>query len=80
MSPLVGCWVALLVFALSKVVNAVTEDARMLRCLLLQEKLSPVLAMYRAKDFEDAMNKSEKLLNFAGPGHTAVHYTNPVDT
>jgi acetaldehyde dehydrogenase/alcohol dehydrogenase len=46
----------------------------------LQEKLSPILAMYRAKDFEDGMNKAERLLNFAGAGHTAVHYTNTTDT
>jgi acetaldehyde dehydrogenase/alcohol dehydrogenase len=30
------------------------------------EKLSPVLAMYRAKDFEDAVEKSEKLVQFGG--------------
>lgn len=41
------------------------------------EKLSPCLAMYRAKDFEDAMEKAKKLVLFAGAGHTSVLYTNP---
>ena len=35
------------------------------------EKLSPVLAMYKAEDFEDALRKSEQLLMDGGPGHTA---------
>ena len=35
------------------------------------EKLSPVLAMYKAEDFEDALQKSEQLLMDGGPGHTA---------
>ncbi len=37
--------------------------------------LSPILAMYRAKDFEDGVKKAEKLVLFAGRGHTAVLYT-----
>ncbi|MBE8993980.1 bifunctional acetaldehyde-CoA/alcohol dehydrogenase [Microcystis aeruginosa] len=41
------------------------------------EKLSPILAMYRAKDFEDGVKKAEKLVLFAGRGHTAVLYTAP---
>ena len=41
------------------------------------EKLSPCLAMYRAKDFNDAMEKAKKLVLFAGAGHTSVLYTNP---
>ncbi len=41
------------------------------------EKLSPVLAMYRAKDFEDAVAKSEQLVELGGRGHTAVLYTSP---
>ncbi len=38
------------------------------------EKLSPVLAMYRAKDFEDAMKKAERLIEDGGYGHTASVY------
>jgi len=41
------------------------------------EKLSPCLAMYHAKDFEDAMSKAKKLVEFAGNGHTSILYTNP---
>ncbi|HBB35761.1 MAG TPA: bifunctional acetaldehyde-CoA/alcohol dehydrogenase [Cyanobacteria bacterium UBA8803] len=44
------------------------------------EKLSPVLAMYRAKDFEEAVEKAEQLVEFGGRGHTAVLYTNPAHT
>lgn len=39
------------------------------------EKLSPVLAMYKAKDFETAIGMGRDLVNFAGPGHTSVLYT-----
>jgi len=38
------------------------------------EKLSPVLAMYRASSFEDALNKAQKLLEDGGFGHTAAVY------
>lgn len=40
------------------------------------EKLSPVLAMYKAKDFDDAMFKAEKLIEAGGYGHTASLYIN----
>ena len=38
------------------------------------EKLSPVLAMYRATDFEDALNKADTLVKDGGYGHTAAIY------
>lgn len=38
------------------------------------EKLSPVLAMYRATDFEDAVNKAERLVADGGYGHTSSLY------
>ena len=38
------------------------------------EKLSPVLAMYRAKDLEDAFNKADRLIADGGYGHTASLY------
>lgn len=38
------------------------------------EKLSPVLAMYRAKDFNDALNKAEHLIADGGYGHTSSVY------
>jgi len=42
------------------------------------EKLSPVLAMYRAKDFADALDKAERLVEDGGFGHTASVYLDPV--
>ena len=42
------------------------------------EKLSPVLAMYRAADFEDALSKAERLVADGGYGHTASIYLNTV--
>ncbi len=42
------------------------------------EKLSPVLAMYKAKDFEEALDKAEKLIEDGGLGHTSSVYLNEV--
>jgi len=42
------------------------------------EKLSPVLAMYRAKDFDEALVKAVRLVQLGGFGHTSVLYTDPV--
>ncbi len=42
------------------------------------EKLSPVLAMYKAKDFEDALGKAEHLIADGGYGHTSSLYINEV--
>ena len=42
------------------------------------EKLSPVLAMYKAKSFEDALDKAEKLVEDGGFGHTSSVYLNEV--
>ena len=42
------------------------------------EKLSPVLAMYKAKDFADALNKAERLIADGGFGHTSSLYVNAV--
>ncbi len=42
------------------------------------EKLSPVLAMYRASDFEDALNKADTLVKDGGYGHTASIYLDTV--
>ena len=43
------------------------------------EKLSPVLAMYKAKDFADAVNKAEKLIADGGYGHTSSLYIDAVN-
>ena len=40
------------------------------------EKLSPVLAMYRARDIQDAFAKAEHLIADGGYGHTASIYLN----
>ncbi len=40
------------------------------------EKLSPVLAMYKANDFKDALVKAAKLVADGGYGHTSVIYAN----
>lgn len=39
------------------------------------EKLSPLLAMYHAQNFEDAVHKAEKLVEMGGIGHTSCLYT-----
>ncbi len=40
------------------------------------EKLSPVLAMYKAKDIQDAFEKAEHLIADGGYGHTSSIYLN----
>ncbi|QWT17133.1 bifunctional acetaldehyde-CoA/alcohol dehydrogenase [Collinsella sp. zg1085] len=41
------------------------------------EKLSPVLAMYHAATYEEAVQKAEHLVLAGGPGHTASLYVHP---
>lgn len=40
-----------------------------------REKLSPILSLYRASDFEDAAEKAYELVSKGGAGHTSVLYT-----
>lgn len=40
-----------------------------------REKLSPVLAFYRAKDFKHAVDLARDLILYGGAGHTSVLYT-----
>lgn len=40
------------------------------------EKLSPVLALYKAQNYNDAIDKAVQLVKFGGNGHTSVFYTN----
>ncbi|KAJ49272.1 acetaldehyde dehydrogenase/alcohol dehydrogenase [Clostridium tetanomorphum] len=42
------------------------------------EKLSPILAMYKVKDFDEALDKAVRLIEDGGKGHTSVLYTNTV--
>ena len=44
------------------------------------EKLSPVLGMYRAKTFDDAIAKAAQLVADGGYGHTASLYVHPAET
>ncbi|MCF7929560.1 MAG: bifunctional acetaldehyde-CoA/alcohol dehydrogenase [Spirochaetales bacterium] len=39
------------------------------------EKLSPVLALYKVRGFEEALERADQLLVFGGLGHTAALYT-----
>jgi sulfoacetaldehyde dehydrogenase len=42
------------------------------------EKLSPVLALYRARDFEEAATLADRLLRYQGAGHSVgLHSRNP---
>ena len=43
------------------------------------EKLSPVLAMYRAKDIQDAFGKAEQLVADGGYGHTSSIYLDAIN-
>ena len=42
------------------------------------EKLSPMLAMYKAGSFDEALDKAEALVELGGFGHTSVLYTDQV--
>lgn len=42
------------------------------------EKLSPVLAMYKAASFDDALDKAERLVADGGYGHTSSVYLNEI--
>lgn len=42
------------------------------------EKLSPVLAMYKAKTFDEALAKAARLIELGGLGHTSVLYTDQI--
>ncbi len=44
------------------------------------EKLSPVLGLYKAADFNDALDKADALVRFGGMGHTSVLYVDKNDT
>ncbi len=42
------------------------------------EKLSPVLAMYKAKTFEEALDKADRLVEDGGLGHTSSIFINEI--
>lgn len=39
------------------------------------EKLSPILAMYKAKSYDEALVKADRLIELGGMGHTSILYT-----
>lgn len=41
------------------------------------EKLSPCLAMYKCKSFDDGVDKARRLVELGGIGHTSVLYCDP---
>ena len=45
---------------------------------LAQEKLSPVLAMYKTKSFDESLEKAHALIEGGGLGHTSSIYLNEV--
>ena len=47
---------------------------------MAHEKLSPVLGMYKAVDFDDAIAKAERLVADGGYGHTSSLYINTSET
>ncbi|MDD6269786.1 MAG: bifunctional acetaldehyde-CoA/alcohol dehydrogenase [Oscillospiraceae bacterium] len=54
----------------TKVLIGIVEDANPEEPFA-HEKLSPILALYKTKDFEDALCKAERLIEDGGYGHTA---------
>ncbi|MFU7517417.1 bifunctional acetaldehyde-CoA/alcohol dehydrogenase [Clostridium sp. HCS.1] len=42
------------------------------------EKLSPILAMYKAKSYDEALEKAARLIELGGMGHTSILYTDQI--
>ncbi|MGN0026640.1 MAG: bifunctional acetaldehyde-CoA/alcohol dehydrogenase [Clostridium sp.] len=42
------------------------------------EKLSPILAMYKVKSYEEALEKAARLIELGGMGHTSILYTDQI--
>ena len=40
------------------------------------EKLSPILAMYKSKNFDESLKRAEELIELGGLGHTSLLYIN----
>ncbi|GLI56671.1 aldehyde-alcohol dehydrogenase [Propionigenium maris DSM 9537] len=43
------------------------------------EKLSPVLALYKTKSFEESVDKADRLIELGGMGHTSVLYADELE-
>ncbi|ALB48344.1 MAG: bifunctional acetaldehyde-CoA/alcohol dehydrogenase [Clostridium beijerinckii] len=44
------------------------------------EKLSPILGMYKAKTFDDALRLASRMIELGGFGHTSILYTNQMES
>lgn len=42
------------------------------------EKLSPILAMYKVKSYDEALEKAARLIELGGMGHTSILYTDQI--
>ena len=42
------------------------------------EKLSPILAMYKVSNFDEALEKASRLIELGGFGHTSILYTDQI--
>jgi acetaldehyde dehydrogenase/alcohol dehydrogenase len=60
----------------AKVLIAEVESTDFLKEPFAHEKLSPCLALYKAKSFEDAIEKADHLILQGGMGHTASLFIN----
>jgi acetaldehyde dehydrogenase/alcohol dehydrogenase len=60
----------------AKVLIAEVESTDFDKEPFAHEKLSPLLALYKAKSFEDAMNKAEHLIEQGGLGHSSSLFIN----
>lgn len=62
----------------SKILIGEVESVELLEPFA-HEKLSPVLAMYKASDFDDAIAKASQLIDDGGLGHTSSVYLDTVN-
>lgn len=44
------------------------------------ERLSPILGMYKAKTFDDALRLASRMIELGGFGHTSILYTNQMES
>jgi acetaldehyde dehydrogenase/alcohol dehydrogenase len=74
-APKIAAMAGITVPATTKVLIGEVTDATVAEPFA-HEKLSTILALYRAKDFKDAVEIASKLVALGGIGHTSVLFTN----
>lgn len=72
-APMIAQMAGIIVAPETKILIGEVESAEISEPFA-HEKLSPVLAMYRAETFDDALAKAERLVTDGGYGHTSVLY------